>query len=61
MKWKEVSHTLNQLAFLARNKKSTWVKSCKESSKGESDITLMAGELVSGEKLDEKTRAVSKG
>ena len=33
MKWKEVSHTVEQLGFLAKDKKSTWVRSCKESSK----------------------------
>ena len=31
---------------MAKDKKSTWVKSCEESSKRESEIMLMADELV---------------
>ena len=31
-KWKEVSRTVEELGMLAKDKKGTWVKSCKESS-----------------------------
>ena len=54
MKWKEVSHTVNQLGFLVKDKKGTWVRSCEERSKRESDVMVMADELVSCEKLDER-------
>ena len=40
---------------MAKDKKSTWVKSCKASSK---KVMLLADELVGVEKLDEQTRTI---
>ena len=58
MKWKEVSHTVNLLGFMANDKKSTWVTSCKERTRREEDIMVMPDELVGVEKLDEQTKAM---
>ena len=38
--------------------KGNWVKSCETSFERESDGMVMAGELVSAEKLDEHTRVI---
>ena len=40
-KWKEISRTLEELGTLVKDKTSTWIKSCKESSKRETEIRLV--------------------
>ena len=47
---KEVSHTVEELGMMAKDKKGPLVKSCKESSKRESEVLVMAEELASVEK-----------
>ena len=37
-KWKEVSCTAEELAMLEKDKKGTWVTSCTQSFKGESEV-----------------------
>ena len=56
--WRQVSHTVNQQGFLWQKKRR--VPGSKVARKAESKIILMADELVSGEKLDEQTRAIMK-
>ena len=46
MQWKEITHSMNQLEVLTKDKNNTWVKSCKESSKRESEIMVIATELL---------------
>ena len=49
---------INCAFFWAKDKKSTWCRSCEESSKRESDIMVGGRILASGEKIDEQTRAI---
>ena len=45
-KSKEVSQTVEELGMMAKEKKGPLVKSCKESSKRESEVLVMAEELA---------------
>ena len=56
---RSLSHC-GKTGMLVKDKKGTLVKSCKESSKRESDVVVMADELVSVETLDEHTRGMVK-
>ena len=59
-KSKEVSHTVEELGMIAKEKKGPLDQSCKESSKRESEVLVMAEELASMGKNDEHTRAIRK-
>ena len=52
------SRTLEELRMLAKDKKGTWAKSWKESSKRESDVIVLAEDVAAMEKDDEHTRAI---
>ena len=49
--WKEVSHTVEEMEMMSKDKKITWVESCQEGSKRESEVLVMAEESASMEKL----------
>ena len=42
-KWKEISHDVEELDMLVKEKKSTWVKSCKENSRTKTEIYAREG------------------
>ena len=48
----------HSLGTLAKDKKGTWVKSCKESMKRDTEVLVMADELNAMGKNDEHTRAI---
>ena len=46
--------------MLAQDKKGTCLKNCMESSKRESDVLVVLGEIASSRKVDDHTRAITK-
>ena len=37
-KWKDISHDVEEVEMLVKEQKSIWIKSCKESSKSETEV-----------------------
>ena len=58
MKWKEGTQSLDTLGLMTEDKKNTWVNSCEECSKRDSEIMVVASELLGVELLDEDTRKI---
>ena len=58
-KWTEVSHPVEELGMLARDKWGSWVDSCKEGLKRESKVFVMAEEFASMGITDEHARATN--
>ena len=52
---------MEELGTLAKVKKGTWIQNCKESVKRETEVRVMADELQAMGKLDENTRAITRG
>ena len=62
VQWKEMSHNVDELGTLVNEKKSTWVKSCKESSKRETAVDAISEGMAEDAKVDDGIRnRINKG
>ena len=52
-----MSHNVEELGMLAKEKKSTWIKSCKESSKRETEKNAISEGLAEDAKVDDGARS----
>ena len=55
-KWKEISHDVEELDMLVKEKRSTWVKSCKENSRTKTEIYAREG-MAEDVKVDDGARS----
>ena len=56
--WKDTSHCVEELGTLVREKKSTWIKSCKESSKKkDTEVSAKSEGVAEHAKVDEGARS----
>ena len=44
--WKAVSRTVEELGVMAKDKKGTWVKSCRESSNRDTEVFVLTEEMT---------------
>ena len=57
--WKEITHSMNQLECATKDKKNTWVKSCKESTTRKSEIKVLASDILGVEKFGPRDQQFS--
>ena len=50
--WKEISHNVDELGLLVKEKTSTWVKSCRESSERETEAYATSKGMAEDSKVD---------
>ena len=58
----KISHSVDELGLLVKEKKGTWIKRCRESSRRETEVFATSEDMAEAAKIDNGTRTrIKKG